>query len=635
MKIENAPIRPPFQKPLFDAPVYPGEEGLSQEQRCIPSPSDTLFATPEGKAITFGPDAYARYILSPEKDKKPLMHSLATELIAHPSYINSFFSFGSDHYDESTKSLTPELIHTLPEIIKKSDSLSERQARELLTLATSNDKKRQLFAQHVLREYVNATMHIDTEKKDVDLNNATKTQYEIVELLHSLTLAGLEIKDVNIYKFLYDVFTLKTPILALDDPQTGLFAIAGQSGSDETLAKGLLLDQTVSLFGQLLGANQNEYTDILVLAAEKSKKYTKPFLSRDLSNKKRDAQLMDFYTNRNRELGTYLEEENVDLNEFNTRPLPFPENIVYIQSQKMWPLFLDLFSEVMVKKGVIKSPIAQFSLPDGSLRFIAEDSGNSENVARGIISYALNETHFPPEVYGKKVIESFLRFTTPEILEQNMPDMKRMLAEKKQALNLPVRGINQSGVEIQYGENHHIAATSLSIDQSGRAISLKMGNYSIHLQLNKLHELVDTDGHPLDLPENARVWWETVVLAPLKELVCPTREDGVLITGTEDLSPAEALLKTKKVLLTRIGFLRRLPIGKCFTPEQASKTLEVLYPLPGIEKLDLAELNKSLGYTKDEGQYTYVLPLEKEKKDALPLSIHTPHAFDDVAKYMQ
>jgi len=288
----------------------------------------------------------------------------------------------------------------------------------------------------------------------------------------------------------------------------------------------------------------------------------------------------------------------------------------------------------MVSQGILPNPIIQFSLPDGSLRYVADADGHSKEIVEGVVAYALNETHFPPEVYEKKVIESFLRFTTPEIPEQNIPDMKRMLTEKKQALNLPVRGINQSGVEIQYGDNHHIAATSLSIDQSGRAISLKMGNYSVHLQLNKSHELVDTEGHPLDLPENARVWWEMVVLAPLKELVCPTREDGVLITGTEDLSPAEALLKTKKVLLTRIGFLRRLPPGKCFTPEQSNKTLEVLYPLPGIEKLDLAELNKSLGYAKEEGQYTYVLPLEKEKKDALPLSIHTPHAFDDVAKYM-
>lgn len=627
------PERTPIRRPLFDAPIYPGEDPRTQE-RGIPLAGASIFATPEGKARTFGPDAYARYTLPSPQDKKTRILELAAELVIHPSYITSFFSFTEQSDAAQIPSLTKDLIATVPEMVRRSPFISARQATDLIELTMSPREKDRLFASFLLREYVKATLPVDPSKKEINFKTASEAQDRIVNLLYTLTLAGMETRNKDVYKFLYDVLSFRTPILESKDPQAVLFAIAGKAQNDDTLAKAVLIDQTTGLFEQMFAKYPGEYPQILQNTVLNGGALVKTLTSTSPIDRQRNLQLSLFYAKRYRSLGTYIEDENMDTNDYYTQALPFPEKIIFTQNRKMWPLYLEICSEEMMAKGKLLTPIAQFSLPDGSLRYIAETEGHSEEMARSVIAYTLNETHFPPEVYEKKVIETFLRFTTPDLSKHMIPEMDTLLTEKKQALLHPVRGIYQNGIMIRYKDGRHIAASTLSVDKSGKEITLRMGNYSLHLRLNQFQQLLDSEGHPLDIPEESRIWWETIILAPIKELVCPTREDGVLISGTEDLSPRDAVEQTKKKLFALVGHLRRLPPGKGYTLEQAVESQKILYPLPGIERLDLEQLNKELGFTKQDGQYTYVLPKGRDEKGLGPVSIHTPHAFDDLAKIM-
>ena len=201
----------------------------------------------------------------------------------------------------------------------------------------------------------------------------------------------------------------------------------------------------------------------------------------------------------------------------------------------------------------------------------------------------------------------------------------------KQRLRNPSRGLSKDGVivKIKNDQSPDLYFSEIHYDYSGRKIRINFnGNWFDLVLDHNDFSLKYQDGGPLNLDEESMLWWENVILSPLEKLVCNGDEKDWLIAGTENLPTDKALEIKKRTITKRIGYSRREPPGRGYTEEQRNRVLSARkFSLFGIEIIDLKLLNEERGLTRQEGQYTYVLPIEQEPTGT-PVEVSVPAAFD-------
>ena len=623
-------------------------------------PGDSFFSTPEGMALSYPIHTLATYIDTSDSDRPSLLRKVAKELVSHPEQIGYFWNQTTtvDRMKSRGEHLKSALSPVLKEAASEIDtfSLTETQLLSVfkaLYPPSTGDKLEQEAAIEpagsIWSGLIRGTVHkslwglppeeIKERVKNgkIRMNELQYTQDRIVHLLYTLTTAVMETHDKHLLTKLFELSTFQTPYLDKKKVQSGLFVSAVQSLNNQTFAKYTLVDHARVLLGNMFNIDTG---GVVVHSMEKALELSPVGMqyiieAQAQKNKSRADLLLEFYQNRCASLGQTFLMKTVSIGEYYTRPFPFPENILYTNQQKLWYQYLGYLSTYNLEKGLVSSPILPLSLPDGTVRFIALQEGDNRLAAREVMKYAA-ENGTPSEITNAHVVDSFLTYSKPSLLETTYAGLEHNNKQKQAALlTQACHGIPKVGVHIaiDQDQHHEIAASMLSFDQSATFINVTIGNYTLKLQLNNEYELCYADGKPLEIDGQTKIWWKHVILPPLAELICksPEEHEGY-IDGTQGLSYEERMAAAKHTILKRIGHIRHLGITpdgkeKHNTQEQRDKVLALDYPLPHTPKLDLYELNKTDPFNEFGNKVTYVLPVERELIET-PV-FYLPHAYDE------
>jgi len=638
-------------------------------------PGDSIFTTPEGLAFSFPIHTLATYIDTPDSDRPPLLREVAKELVSHPEQIDYFWNQMTtvDRMKSRGEHLKSALSPVLKEVASEIDtfSLTETQLialfrtlhppslsdeernsvgpansiwtgllrgtihESMLGTASKHDRKNpQLDSEIIKGKLVLAPKTIEErlESKNIGMSELQYTQDRIAHLLYTLTTAVMGTHDERLLRELYKLLSFQTS--SLKEPLLGLFMSAGKSFNDTAFTQFTLIDHTNELLGTMFKIEPRE---ILTGRMRKMLEHSPAGLhyileaDRDVTR----AQLFEqFYKERVATLGLSAIMDTDSLGEYFTRPLSFPENILYAP-KKLWYQYIEYYSMYCLENGWVNSPVLPLSLPDGTVRHVAVQEIDNRLAAREIIKYAA-ENGTPSEITNSHVIDSFFSYAKPNLLETTFGGLEHNNKQKQATLlTQACHGIPKVGVHIAIDQDQHpeIAASMLSFDQSGTFINVTIGNYILKLQLNNEYELCYADGKPLEVDEQTKIWWKHVILPPLAELICksPEEHEGY-IEGTQGLSHDERMAAAKHTILKRIGHIRHLGITpdgkeKHNTPEQRDRVLTLDYPLPHTPKLDLYELNTTTPFDEFGNKVTYVLPVERELTET-PV-FYLPHAYDE------
>jgi len=605
-------------------------------------------------------------IVGKTKDRKEFLSRVASNLISDPEYCDLFFNYSNEwgcQHPEDTKD-----FEQIKSILFSSYLENTAEGQQTVAITDSQllgfmkmsigkipdtNRDKITASTRILRGFVKGTL--DPQLKGKSPNqiyqktqspedpNPTKnalqeTQTRITNLLYRLTLLVLESQDEDLYKRLNDIMVYKTCLLEKSNYQALLLSLGSFSLSDEVISQHVPLNYVMALFSAMYYPEADTLAKdavALPISIEKNKPIALSYLKMAQQFPDRLQAIEDWQIHRTSALESFTADNIPKLAEVKDEsidellePLSFPDDSIYKVQDKFWFYYNDLVSRYFMQKGLIQGPFSAIVLPDGRVRTISVKEGKNDIVATKIMKKSL-ETGQGGEITNHFVIDSALGFLKPKF---NVDKMREELIINTEKVKNPVRGINKKGVFNDINDSD-IAASSIFFDSSGSRITITIGNYQIPLYLNDHYELCYYDSkQPIEVDQKTKIWWETIIISTLKVLIYPEKEDDVLITGTEDLTIEEAVKETKKRFFDRIGFLRQLPSNHGYTEEQRYKTLEIRFPLPKIETLDLKTLNVERDLIREKGQLTYVLPIEKKEEDSTPPHIRSPHAFDEVKK---
>lgn len=466
-----------------------------------------------------------------------------------------------------------------------------------------------------------------------------ETQDRTVELFYRLTNAILPTGDQKLYKLLFNLLTFQTPILKETDYQTALYVLAKLAINDDSLAKMQIVDHVIELFSKILPdviKKDSIYFENIMMLFPFHKEYT-DILNRD---KNRAEGLIRVYQEIRETIiqqgGIYAlitaDDAETVIKEYGAPfSLDYPDNL-FVKTNPLWFLYARLASEYLVDKEEINSPVCTVAFPDNTIRSINIAKGNGDNftAARILMKYVISqplikghEDHFFPM--------SVLEYLRPQLTSEQKKQIGISLETIKTSLKTPSRGIPEEGVVFVMNEHkkQEIEACNIFFDQSGRKVRLTVGNYDFNFLLDNQLNLCYPDGELLDLTEESKLWWGNLILSNLEAFTSYNKEEDIILSNLVEESIIDAVELTRKQLLKRRGHLRREPPNRGYTEGQRNKVFELRWPLPGIESLDLKTFNEGQDLTKFDGQYTYVLPLERERRSE-PLRLKAPYAFKKI-----
>lgn len=616
-------------------------------------PGDSIFSTPDGMARTFPIHTLVTYATTPSHLRSSIVHQTAHELVSAPDHLSYFWSqmacedIANEQLKPAGIALKREIFPLLGLVAAEIDtfSLTEKQLVSVFSaLHSKPDRKGQSVSEPAdslwsglmqgtvhksMRGFTPETLKKRLANGNIKMDELQYTQDRIVHLLYTLTNGILKTHDTLLFQKLHDFLSFRMPSLNFREPQTGLQAAAGFSLNDDTLVKAILVDFTNSLFEAIYHPGSDEAGKNLQKTIENSP--TGMHYLRSVRKKKpvRDQELMVFYNERYGKLGQMYDTE-MEVCEFYSRILPYPENKIYSEKYELWVEYLKLFSDYATDNKLMEHPLEIVHLPDGSVRHIAMVNEDSFVAARDVFrSFTQNNA----EISHPHVIESFLTYVRPKLLDTTSAGLEINNRQKREDLiNFPNHGLSRMGLTIAIDQKNSqaIEARSISVDQSGSVLDIQIGNTTLHMSLNDQYELCALDGAQLTLSDDVRIWWDHVILPQLHQYICvPPEENAGYMEGIE-LAAGESLqAATKRIVTKRIGFLRRLGLTKeghekHHTQEQRMTVLEHKFLLPHLETLDLDIFNQGRPFGE---KVTFVLPIERELTER-PI-FHLPHAYKD------
>ena len=615
-------------------------------------PGDSFFATPDGIARTYPIHTLATYEITPNFLRSSFVHKTAQE-ITNDAAIFPFF------WDElsNTKVTNPNLISAgtslkkelIPELQKaalerETSLITENQILTVFSALhpKSEQEAKRLFkpAEALWNGFIQGTvspsfrgLSPEILKKRLDNGNIKmedlqKTQNNIVHLLYTLTLGVLKTHDPYLMEALHDLLSYRHPSFGFRAPQAGLYAVAGFSLKDESLGEAILVDFTNSLLEATFHPGSDKARNNLEEVVEKSPT-AKHYLKAAKKIKPiRDTDLIEFYDHRYGTLGQVVEAESAE--EYYTRSLPFPENLIYSAKNDLWVEYLKFFSKYAIDNKVMKFPVEIVYLPDGTVRQVATVDEDPFYTAYEVMKYTAQQDI---NISKPHEVESFLAYLRPKLQKETFTKLALNNAKKRSDLIMnPSHGLSTMGLTVMIDEHNSpgIEAKRLSLDQSASEIDIQIGNSTLHMSLDDHYRLVAKDGTPLNLTRETKIWWDHVILPQLHQYICIKPEqhegymEGIALNGSE--SPQEA---TRRTIIRKVGHFRKLGLKqgggeKHHTPEQRNLVLERRYLLPKVERLDLDVWNKDKPFGE---KVTFVLPVEKELSER-PI-FHLPHAYTD------
>lgn len=455
------------------------------------------------------------------------------------------------------------------------------------------------------------------------------SQIKITELMYRLSTAALSSHDPKLIEEILSILAFETNYMRTEDVLSYAFVMSFASLNDDTFAKRTRIDILGGLLEDLFSPEQKRLASKGAQVVEKFDGDLFEDITASLSKRdeKRSLKLID-YTNQNRPFGEVKVLDKEDIIDFLVKPHRWPDSLIY-KADKFMLLYFDLFSKHLLNKGQVTSPVEVVVTADSNLIYIAVPEGDNWEIASEVMSRIMLDKE-KGQIEDPLFASSVLRYMRPKMEAERGERLRNKNVLVKEKLASPTRGISKDGivVKIDQKKNSDISLSEVQYDFSGRKVRLNFNGNFIDLIIDHADmSLKLPNGKDLLLDEFSRLWWEDVIFSPLEKLVCSDCETDWFIAGTEGRPLDEALDIKRKTILKRIGHLRREPPGKGYTEEQRSKVMSLRFPLPGIESLDLEVLNKTKGYSKKDGQYTYVLPLEREST-GVPIAVTVPGAFD-------
>ena len=631
-------------------------KGLNREAL----PGDTVFTTPEAMTRTYPLHMISTYAITPPHLKQPLLGTIAKDLATDPTQLHYFWSeasaarYSNEDIKLAGKEVKNKVVPLLGEAASKLDTFSIKE-EGLVTIFSAlnphegselNDISLIKPATELFKGLIDGTLHssmrgLRSEKLSsrlkggaIKMEELQYSQDRLVHLLYTLTNGVLKTHDQYLYQKLHDLLSFRTPFLNYRLPQAGLQAAAGFSLDNDTLAKAVLVDFTNSLFEAIYHPGSDEAGKNLQETIERSPvgmHYLRTAKKRDHN---REDALMDFYNNRYGKIGQ-MQDTEMDVEEYYTRVLPFPENEIYSQNKELWVEYLKLFSTYALDNKLMEYPMEIIFLPDNTVRHVAMVDDDPFHAAQATYRHISKNN---AEISNAHVIESFLTYLRPRLLGTTTAGLKINNNQRRDNLiQSPSRGLSSMGltVIIDQKNNPAIDAQSLSFDQSGSILDIQIENTTLHMRLNDQYELCSLEGFPLQLGDDVRVWWDHVILPQLHQYICVASDENEGYMDGIDLLPEETpQAATKRVITKKIGHLRRLgltPDGreKHHTPEQRLAVMERKFLLPHIETLDLDIFNQDRPYGE---KVTFVLPIERELTER-PI-FHLPNAYKEDASVL-
>ena len=460
-----------------------------------------------------------------------------------------------------------------------------------------------------------------------------KSQIKITDLMYKLATAALASGDETLLERYLTILAFESPYLKGDDPKSLFILYGAISLDDETMAKRNRIDFLGGLLeNKFLSPNEGKK---LAMAGEMVvNKFENSFFMKiinSLKNKNpdRSSKLLD-YVESLKPFGTETEMKDEDPFLIWTKPYEMPEDIIY-RADRFMLLYFSSLSERLLENQSIKTPIQLVITDNDQIRYVATSKHDNFEAAQQVMARLLDSRETSGAVLNELFISSIMHLLRPKISEKRIEKVKDKNKLLKQRLRNPSRGLSKDGVivKIKNDQSPDLYFSEIHYDYSGRKIRINFnGNWFDLVLDHNDFSLKYQDGGPLNLDEESMLWWENVILSPLEKLVCNGDEKDWLIAGTENLPTDKALEIKKQAIIKRIGYLRREPPGKGYTEEQRNRVLSARkFSLFGIEILDLKFLNEERGLTKQEGQYTYVFPIEQEPTGT-PVEVSVPAAFD-------
>ena len=593
-------------------------------------------------------------------ERKEFIKKVACQLVSDPEYCECFFN-----YIENDHRKNPEDIVAIGEIkgclcsgylekaamTQDTFSLTEEQLLGFARMSLGDGAK---IGPKVMRGFVQGTTSSKIKGKsekeikeqfikdksisDEFVEAIAETQDRTVELFYRLTSAILPTGDQGLYRLLFNLLNFQTPILKETDYQAPLYILGKIAIHDDSLAKMQIVDHVIELFSKILpdiAKKDSEYFSDVIQSFPFNQEYIS-ILNRNESRAERITKVYKEIRETVEKRGIFApvvaDEAEAVINEYGSPfPLDHPDN-QFVKTDPLWFLYTKLASEYLLSRGEIDSPVCLVAFPDNTIRSvnIAKGKGDNFTAARILIKYVINQHHI--EGYEDHFFPiSVLEYLKPQLSSEQKRQLEINLETIKTSSKTPSRGIPEEGVVFVMNEHKKqgIEACNIFFDQSGRKVRLTVGNYDLNFLLDNQLNLCYPNGELLDLTEEARLWWGNLILSNLEAFTSYTREEDIILSDLAGVSMTEAVESTRKQLLKRRGHLRREPPNRGYTEEQRMKVLELRWPLPRIESLDLKTFNEGQTLTRFKGQYTYVLPLEREKRNE-PLRLKVPNALKKI-----
>jgi len=235
-----------------------------------------------------------------------------------------------------------------------------------------------------------------------------------------------------------------------------------------------------------------------------------------------------------------------------------------------------------------------------------------------------------------------LDFQLREVVRDRAIQIKEKLSKQEDQ-----RVIHPFGTLIKIKRNEYIEASSLLFtygDRGRLGVRLNIKGVKIDLLLDDKFNLVSPDGSALDIPPEAKEWWESVVLSHLSEYLF---KEGKLVIDTQytDQYQGEDAETIKRINICR-PYRRRLPEGHKLGKDH-ELAVESNPLMQGLVNKITREPGESFlqAYNRlhpapDGRIWNWILPPSDEKIDELirsgrlirkPIVIETPKAFDYIS----
>lgn len=637
----------PFKyKPLPDIPRLPEEPALDGPPKGL---QDTaLFSSGKPYAWNTILD-YESQLKS--ADKKAVALRFAEGLASNPDRfleaITTLDKVEITHPDKHTKTIADiraDLEENLERVSHQLPTPYEKQVGGFMKISVENLEHKEM-AEKVLRGYV----------------LGRKTQAQIVDLAYNMCLYALKSQNPEIEEYTARILAYDTEILKIADNQAADLTTAAISDDKDILAKFLAVDRTTYLLRQIhvpglhpifeqalnqLTASQAFMQYYMGLKNDPSKR---PFWNAIQAHYEYEvshplfAQDKPEYIRIAKELDSDNEVSNLL---FRDDPL-----------LRLYWNKLDQFFQNN-EKGNIQ--VIQIVMPDGTIRpckliITAESIATGEEVdEKTAIFETLRAIYYEKSqtvTNAEAIVYALTHLKPPNFEEKDALKLEELRLKYKRDLwdkvscslsphgdlvmvedeTLKASGLPQ--ILFEFGEvDHRDKQGQIKTVRTANEtkITLALGKCQVVLTLDKHHTLKGLNRKDLILDKATKVWWETILLAYLRDLTCENESQNLVIPeDIKHLKGQEYHVKKGELYTSRKAHRRKLPQGQSFTEEQRKIILQEL----GI---DLAKYNEDRNQTRQTGMYTWVKTIDEVKVGTRkPIKVRIPNATKQINQLLK